>query len=309
MRQALEVVAVVAAHLHHALVPALPFQRTGQVLAGRLHPVGERGCGQVFAGAEVMLDLVEDPRMPDARAADHDAVHAVAFAVGLRLLGGIDVAVAEDGDPDARVGLHLPDQGPVGLALVQLGPGAPVDAQGLDADVLQALGHLLDVAAGIVPAQARLHGHRQLHGLHHGLGQAHHLVHVQQQAGAGALAHHLLHRAAVVDVDQLGTGRLGDACGLHHGLLGAAEQLDAHRPLTGEDVQLLPALGRIADQALAADELGVHQVRPVPLAQRSEGRVAHVLHGRQQQGEVPQLDVSDADHVPGGKGTEVDRGA
>jgi hypothetical protein len=47
---------------------------------------------------------------------------------------------------------------------------------------------------------------------------------------------------------------------------------------------------------LAADELGVHQIGPVPLAQCTEGRIAHVLHGRQQQREVAEVYGADAGH-------------
>ena len=47
-----------------------------------------------------------------------------------------DIAVAEDRDVHARVVLHFANQCPVGRALVHLGLGAAMDAEGSDADVL-----------------------------------------------------------------------------------------------------------------------------------------------------------------------------
>src|SRR5690606_23279804 len=102
--------------------------------------------------------------------------------------------------------------------------------------------------------------------------------------------------------DQLWPGLLRDAGSLFHGILAAAEELDAHRALFGKDVQLLHALGRLADQALAADELRVHQVGAVLLAQGAEGRIAHILHGGKEEREIREYDGAYAGHGETGVG-------
>jgi uncharacterized protein len=72
----------------------------------------------------------------------------------------------------------------------------------------------------------------------------------------------------------------------------AAEYLYAYRPFVLKNIQFLTALGGIAYQSLAADELGVHHISPVLLAYVTEGRIAHILHRRQQQREFSQVDIS-----------------
>jgi hypothetical protein len=57
----------------------------------------------------------------------------------------------------------------------------------------------------------------------------------------------------------------------------------AYRAFIIKDIELFTAFDGIPDQALAADEFGIHQVGTVGLAHGTKGRVAHVFHGRQQQ--------------------------
>ena len=123
-------------------------------------------------------------------------------------MGRVDVAVAEDGDFDTRVVLDAGDEAPVGLALVELGAGAAVHREGGNAHILQALSHFFYVFGTLVPAQAGFYGHGQVGVAHHGGGHGHHLGNVLEQGRARAAHRHLLHRAAVVDVNQIGP-RLG----------------------------------------------------------------------------------------------------
>ena len=105
--------------------------------------------------------------------------------------------------------------------------------------------------------------------------------------------------ATIIDVDEVGFGRFRDACRLFHSVLTPPEQLDTDRPFVLEDVQLLQPFRRLADQPFAADELGVHQVRTMFLAQRPERRIAHILHGREQERELRQFDGADTGHGKG----------
>lgn len=101
---------------------------------------------------------------------------------------------------------------------------------------------------------------------------------------ARQLAHHLLDRAPVVDVQHFGFCRLDDLRGPHHGIQFGAEDLHADGAFV-VNIEFLKAFMGVADQAFHRNELGIKHVAAVLLAQRAEGRVAHVLHGGEQQGE------------------------
>ena len=77
-----------------------------------------------------------------------------------------------------------------------------------------------------------------------------------------------------------------------------SKDLDAYRFLIIKNVKFLAAFNGITYQPFTADELGVHQVGPVLLAKRTERRIAHVLHGGQEQRELRELDGADARHAP-----------
>jgi hypothetical protein len=64
---------------------------------------------------------------------------------------------------------------------------------------------------------------------------------------------------------------------------------------------LMP-FGRLADEPFAADELGEHQIGAVLLAQHTERRIAHVLHGGEKERELREFDGADAGH---GKGPKI----
>ena len=83
------------------------------------------------------------------------------------LLGGGDVAIADDGDMDAGIALHLTDEGPVGLASVHLCAGAPVDGEGCNTAVLQLLGKVGDDELLGVPAKSGFHCDGGFYCLHH----------------------------------------------------------------------------------------------------------------------------------------------
>jgi hypothetical protein len=188
---------------------------------------------------------------------------------------------------------------PVGFALVHLHAGAAVHGEGLNANVLEAFSHFHDVFGGVVPAQAGFYSYWQVRGLYNGFGHFHHLWNILQQGRPGAPTGHVLHRAAVVDINQVGTGRRRNLRRLPHGFDVTAEELDANGPFVLEDVELLPALGRVADEPFRRNELCVHQVGAVLLANGAEGRVADVLHRGQQQRKLAQYYVSDFNHRQG----------
>src|ERR1700754_4524135 len=91
---------------------------------------------------------------------------------------------------------------------------------------------------------------------------------------------------AEIDVKQIGAGDIHDRCGKLHALLIPAIELNAHRALGLEDIQLPAALYPSFYKALAGNELRIRQVSSVGLADNPKRRVADVLHGCQQKRKI-----------------------
>ncbi len=101
------------------------------------------------------------------------------------------------------------------------------------------------------------------------------------QAAAGVVLGDLRHRAAHVDVDDVGAHLLDDARGFGHlgGL--AAEDLDRDGPLFLGVLGVLERAIDAAHQALAADHLGHDQTATaLALHQAAKRRVGHARHRR-----------------------------
>ena len=136
--------------------------------------------------------------------------------------------------------------------------------------------------AGLDP-RAQLHGHRQAAALGGPAGQRQGQLGVAQQLDAGAGTAHLAHRAAHVDVDQVGAGLGGDrGAGAHH--LGVvAEELHRDRVLVGVDPHQLAQGALVAVvQAEAGDHLRDRQPGPVAFRLQAHEPVADPGQRRQQ---------------------------
>ena len=200
----------------------------------------------------------------------------------------------------ARVRLHGSDEGPVGFALVHLTAGPTVDRERPDACVLQAFRQLHDDSGLVVPAEPGLHGHRPADRLDDAPGDRHHLVRLPHHPGAGPPDGDLAHRAAEIDVDDIGpvpSDQFGSMVGhpgsLDHRVRIAAVDLDPHGSLRVRSHQLRIRLPGIPDQPFRRNELRVDHVRPLLPADLPEGSVRHVLHRRKQHRPLTQIDVSD----------------
>lgn len=64
---------------------------------------------------EIGAHVPEEPGLAEGGAAYHDGIDPIAVEGSLCLFGCADVAVADDGNVDARTVLHLADESPVGL--------------------------------------------------------------------------------------------------------------------------------------------------------------------------------------------------
>ena len=231
--------------------------------------------------------------MAETGAPHHHGIHAVAVEGLAGLFGGGDVPVADDGDLHARILLHLADQGPVRLALVELAAGAAVDGERGDTGILQPLGQRDDDLALLVPSEPGLDRDGQLDGLHHPAGDLHHLVGLAHHAAARPAPGDLVDRTAEVDVDQIRTGLRRPHGRLHHRVGQMAVDLDADGPLVVVEPHLGDGLGRVADQPVRRDELGEHQLRAEALADVAERDVGHVFHRGEEDGAGAECEVSD----------------
>ena len=171
-----------------------------------------------------------------------------------------------------------------------------MDANGLDADVLQAFCHLNYILAVVVPTEAGLDRHGLVHGIDDGFGEAHHLGNVLEHARPGALAHHFFYRTSVVNVNQVGVGLRTNEGSLDHALEFRTKNLDSNGALVLKNIELGAGLYCVANQALARNEFGVHQIGAVLLAQCPKRRIAHVFHRRKQQRKIRKLDVGNFYH-------------
>ena len=182
-----------------------------------------------------MAHLLEDPRLPDGRTAYHDGIHAVGVEGATSLFARGDIAVADDGDVHAGIVLHRPDERPVSLPRVHLGTGTAMDGKRLDAAVLQCLRQLDDDPTIVVPAEARLDRHGDLHRLDDLTYDLQHQGGATKHPAASALTCHPLDGAAEVKVQEVRSRGLGDACRLHHRGNLAPVDLDGYGALLGVD--------------------------------------------------------------------------
>ena len=137
------------------------------------------------------------------------------------------------------------------------------------------------VQAGVVPAHAHLQRHRHRHGAHGRLQDARGGGLVAHQRAAGALADRdLLHRAAEIDVDQVGAATDRDARRLGHRRRVAAGELDRGRRRRRSSAMrsVLRFSRTIAQEAIISDT-----TRPAPSRARqpAERQVGDARHRRQ----------------------------
>ena len=223
---------------------------------GGVAPLGQGREGRngppVYGG----LGLLEDPGVAEDTPGNHNPVCPGVAEDTRGILAGEDVSVGDDGDGQGL--FHSPNPVPVGGAGIHLHLGPPVEGDGGDPQVLQALGQFQADDVSLVPAQAHFHGDGDLagsfpNGLRHPAG----FVQVPEQAGAVPVVGDLGDGAAHVDVDDIWVGHLPHNGGalLHTGQV-AAKDLHAcwmlvfPQPHQGQGLLVLVAQG-----------LGAHHLR------------------------------------------------
>ncbi len=178
---------------------------------------------------------------------------------------------------------------PVGLAFIQLAAGTPVYGNCLNAHILHTFRNFHNVDTIKIPAKPGFYGNRQVSAAHTGFGQAFHQPNIFQHACACALGHYFFYRAAKVYVEQVGVYGVHNPGAHGHGLLVAAKNLDTYGALFFKNVELLAAFHGIAYQPLATDKFSEHQVGAVHFAHGTKRRIAHILHGGEEQRKIGEL--------------------
>ena len=214
-------------------------------------------------------DVGEQPRPPEAAAADDHPVAAGPRDHGHGVLGGEDVAVAEHGHLGGQGVAQPGDRVPVGARRVQLGRGAPVQRHPGGALVD---GDPAGVEVGevvLVDALAHLHRDRDAGGLggaDHGADDGGEQLGLPGQGRSPAAPGDLGDRAAEVEVDVLGAVVLEqhlDRAGGGGGVGGV--QLDALDRLVGVVLGEPQRLRRPLDEGAAGHHL--RHVQPGPAAE------------------------------------------
>ena len=221
------------------------------------HPVEDAHLRKQFSCLEIVLDLLEYPRMSVSGASDHDGIHSVPVKIFLGLLRRVYVSVSDDRNMHSRVFLHLSDQSPVRLSRVHLASCASVDGQSLDSHILESLGKLNDDLRVFIPSESRLYGHGKLDRLHHLSGDLHHLIRFSHHSGASTSSCNLVHRTTEIDVHKVCTMPSGNLCRsfchhgrIHHRLRNVSVDLDSDRSLVIICDELLERLSCISDKSI-----------------------------------------------------------
>ena len=239
---------------------------------------------------EERFGLLEDPGVAYGGAADEDAVDAVTIAGFDDLLRGGDVAIAEDGDMQTRIGLGLADKGPVGLTTIHLGFGAAMNADGGNTNVLELLGKGDDGFVAIVVAETGFDGDGERGAADDGSGDLEELGDIFEHAGATPTAGDLADGAAPIDIDKVGFCIGYDIDAGKHGVFVVAENLDADGAFHFLEKHLAAAFLGVADEGFAGNELGDKDVGAMLLADLTERHVGDVVHGGKDEGEVGKVE-------------------
>ncbi len=224
--------------------------------------------------------------MPYRGTANHGTIGTILFHHIYSLFGRIDVAVAKHRYFKAWVIFYFFYPLPTGTAVIHLVFSTAVYTYSLYAYILQALGHFYYTYAVIIPTKAGFYGNRQFGAFNYSCRKRYHFIYIAQYTRACITAHHVFNRATVVNIKYFGFSFFYYGGTAYHGIFFATKNLYAYRAFIFVYIQLFHALIRIAYKAIGTYKLGVQHVGPVLFAQVAKRRIAHVFHGRQQQGHI-----------------------
>ena len=239
--------------------------------------------------------LRQDPRVAQHAAAHEHAAHAGAHARDD--VFGLDAVAGSEHRNRHRLRHHR-HQVPVRHPAVALLRRAPMHRDRRRAGALDMPGQLRRVDLPVVPPLAHLHRDGDGHRLRHRRDDLRGVRRLAHEAAARVVLGDLRHRAAHVDVDDVGAHLLDHARRFGHPRRLAAEDLDGDGPLLFGVLGVLERAIDAAHQPLAADHLGHDEAAPtLALHQAAKRGVGHTRHGRDDKRRL-QRDGSDLDrHV------------
>jgi len=164
-----------------------------------------------------------------------------------------------------------------------------MNGKGLYAAILQLFSQSNDDFVVGIPAQPRLDGDRQTHGINHGAGNLQHQRHIAQHACPRPLARHAFDGTAEVEVDDIGVRLLHNLRGFDHCCHVAPVDLDGHGAFGITDVQFLFGFADRAYQGIGRHELGVHHVGSKLFTHQAESGIGNVFHRGKQHGAFAQV--------------------
>jgi hypothetical protein len=244
--------------------------------------LAEHGQPTLSPPGERRRQVGEQPRAAEAPPADHHA-GAAGFTHHAQCVFSLpDVAIAEHRNVE-QLG-ELCDRRPGRISGVEVGRGAAVQRDIGGAGVLRAQAGLAVGEVLSVDAEPHLHRDRDCagRGAHRGRHDLGEQPHAPGQRGPTALAGHLRHRAAEVEVDVIGQIVLHDQAhrGTDHPRVDAVE-LNAARTLVGREPDQPHRLRIAFDQRPRGDHLADVQARTMLATQSSERDVGDACHRRQ----------------------------
>ena len=189
-------------------------------------------------------------------------------------------AVAAAEHRNREVGGDSGDKIPVGGAAVALGGSPAVHGHRGGPGIFEHLRERRRVALPVVPSGPHLHRHRNRDRLRHRADHGGRMLRLAHEAAARIVLRDLRHRAAHVDIDDVGAELFDDLRGRRHLFGIAAEDLNRDRPLLLGVLRVLECPIDAADEPLGADHLGHHETAAaMALHETAEGRVGHAGHG------------------------------
>jgi len=271
--------------LHHGAPGiALKTKREPGVVQGHGEALGRIGSRRRRTAAQQGLAIAEHPRVAKGAPADHGAGTPGVLPQAQDISGGLEIAIADDRDVERLD--HAGDLIPVRLSGKHLGAGPSVQREGLGAGVLHPERDRHRIPAIVAPPAAGFYCHRQVSGSDHCPNDSVHQVHVPEATRPPISLHHLLHRAAEVDVDELGLVVLGDETArLRHRIRIGTVNLDSDRPFNRFELGTFQGRLNAAPNRLGRQKLGQHEIRAHSPADLAKRRLRHSRHRSKDEGE------------------------
>src|SRR5882762_4983318 len=234
--------------------------------------------------------LVEDPGLTERPARDHDCRAPCLSLHPNGILGGLDVAVADN--RNVQSGGNRADFLPARAAAVHLRSRARVQCERPRARVLTAEGDIYGKAGFLAPPASDLHRNWQVRARRYRPDHRLDERKIFETARATITPHDFLHGTAEIDVDELWLEHIGhEPSRLAHCEGIRPEDLDADRTLIGAEAELVERRRVLSPDPLCREKFGDHDVRTKAAAESPEWRLRHTGHRREiERDVVPDLE-------------------